>query len=87
MHALPLRHRKVTIGALNLFCSNGPELRRDDVSILQAVADVATIGILQERTIRAGGQLGRGGLDPGSAISPLVMKMSAAKPHFRSHWD
>ncbi len=54
VHALPLRHRGTTIGALNLFTAGGPLLSGDDVTILQAVADVATIAILQERTIRAG---------------------------------
>lgn len=48
--ALPLRLRGRVIGALNLFAQTGDTLR--DASILdvaQAMADVATIAILQER--------------------------------------
>ncbi len=49
VHALPLRLRSDTIGALNLF-GNRP-LSTQDLRIGQALADVATIGILQERAI------------------------------------
>ncbi|WP_432845096.1 GAF and ANTAR domain-containing protein [Amycolatopsis sp. CA-161197] len=52
VHALPLRLRGLTIGALNLFgrASVPPE----DLELAQGLADTATIGILQERAIRRG---------------------------------
>ena len=49
VHALPLRLRSTVIGALNLFCSNPGPLSEDDARIGQALADVATIGILAQR--------------------------------------
>jgi transcriptional regulator with GAF, ATPase, and Fis domain len=52
VHALPLRLRSETIGALNLFSSRPVALSLEDLRIGQALADVATIGILQERAIR-----------------------------------
>lgn len=52
VHAFPLRHRNEVIGALNLFSTDTGRLEADDVRIIQALADVATIGLLQERVIR-----------------------------------
>jgi GAF domain-containing protein len=52
VHALPLRLRSETIGGLNLFGTAPHELSLIDVQVGQALADVATIGILQERAIR-----------------------------------
>ena len=54
MHALPLRLRGEAIGALNLFHRHPGPLPDADLSLGQALADVATIGILQERAIRRG---------------------------------
>jgi transcriptional regulator with GAF, ATPase, and Fis domain len=51
VHALPLRLRKEVIGALNLFSTETGHLGQDDIGVAQALADVATIGILQERAI------------------------------------
>jgi transcriptional regulator with GAF, ATPase, and Fis domain len=51
VHAFPLRLRSEVIGALNLFGADVGALDEADVRIVQAVADVATIGLLQERTI------------------------------------
>jgi GAF domain-containing protein len=51
-HALPLRLRDEVIGAINLFSRNGASLSPEDVAVGQAMADVATIGLLQERSVR-----------------------------------
>lgn len=56
-HALPLRHRDSVVGAMNLFCTTATPLSADDVTLGQALADVATIGLLQERTVRESGLL------------------------------
>jgi GAF domain-containing protein len=52
VHAFPMRVRGRVIGALNLFRIETGELNDDDIAIGQAMADVSTISILQERTIR-----------------------------------
>ena len=53
VHAFPLRLRSQVIGALNVFGkSMGGDFEDGDVSIMQALADVATIGLMQERAIR-----------------------------------
>ena len=49
VHAVPMRLRRLTIGALNLFRSDEGALDDADVVAAQALADVATIGILQHR--------------------------------------
>ncbi len=49
VHALPMRLRGVTIGALNLFRADEGVLHEADVVAGQALADVATIAILQHR--------------------------------------
>ena len=54
MHALPLRLRGQAIGALNLFHTAPAPLPEADLRLGQALADIATIGILQERAIRRG---------------------------------
>jgi hypothetical protein len=50
-HALPLRVRGQVIGAINLFHAEAHDLDRTDILLGQAMADIATIGILQERII------------------------------------
>jgi GAF domain-containing protein len=55
VHAFPLRLRSEKIGALNVFSSSvGGRLEAEDVAIVQALADVASIGLLQERAISRG---------------------------------
>ena len=49
VHALPMRLRGTVIGALNLFHIEPGEMRRADIDAAQALADVATIAILQHR--------------------------------------
>jgi len=58
VHAFPLRLREQVIGALNVFGdTTGGDLSENDVPIIQSLADVATIGLLQERAIRRGEEL------------------------------
>lgn len=52
VHAIPLRLRNNVIGAMNLFCLNQSTLSADDLALGQALADIATIGLLQERAVR-----------------------------------
>ncbi|MDJ0377733.1 GAF and ANTAR domain-containing protein [Cryobacterium sp. PH31-L1] len=52
VHAIPMRVRDRTIGALNLFRTDTGDVTPEDAAIGQAMADVATISILQERTVR-----------------------------------
>ncbi len=51
---VPMRLRLDTIGSLNLFSRRPGGLSDDDQHIAQAMADVATIGILQQRAIQDG---------------------------------
>lgn len=51
-HALPLRLRGQIIGVLNLFCVQQVTLNEDEIALCQALCDVATIGLLQERSVR-----------------------------------
>lgn len=52
VHAIPMRVHGKTIGAMGLFGEQPGGLSREDSAIGQALADVATISILQERTLR-----------------------------------
>jgi len=66
VHAFPLRLRQEVIGALNLFGSDTGSIEAVDARTVQALADVATIGLLQERAVRRGEVLSeqlRGALD------------------------
>jgi GAF domain-containing protein len=49
VHALPMRLRGVILGALNLFRAEEGELEALEITFAQALADVATIGILNHR--------------------------------------
>ena len=52
VHAVPMRLRKQTIGALNLYRVDERTMSDTDVIAAQALADVATIAILQHRAVR-----------------------------------
>ena len=52
VHAVPMRLRTQTIGAMNLFSPRPGLLSEMDLRIVQALTDVATIAILQERALR-----------------------------------
>jgi GAF domain-containing protein len=49
VHAFPMRVRTQTIGALNIFGTDSTRFHSDDVRVVQALADVATIAIIHER--------------------------------------
>jgi hypothetical protein len=51
-NALPLRLRSQVIGALNLFDARLEGLGAGRLNLAQALADAATIGILQQRSVR-----------------------------------
>ena len=51
VHAFPMRLRQQTIGALNLYRADEVRMRDTDVVAAQALADVATIAILQHRAV------------------------------------
>ena len=51
-HALPLRLRSQVVGAMNLFAAEPGRLDDAHIAIGQAMADVATIGLLHERNLR-----------------------------------
>jgi transcriptional regulator with GAF, ATPase, and Fis domain len=53
-HALPLRLRRQIVGALTLLGHSPGEIDDDSIRLGQALADVATIGIIQQRTIERG---------------------------------
>ena len=55
IYATPLKLRGQTIGTLNLLSTSTGELNERDALAAQALSDVATIGILQERLIKERG--------------------------------
>lgn len=54
VHAFPMRLRTDVVGALNLFGTGAGAMEPGDMRVIQALADVATIGLLQERAVRRG---------------------------------
>ncbi|WP_030268365.1 GAF and ANTAR domain-containing protein [Streptomyces sp. NRRL B-24484] len=50
-NAIPMRRRGRVIGTLGLFQSTPGRLSADDILLAQALADVATVAILQQRTL------------------------------------
>ena len=57
VHALPMRLRGQTIGALNLFHRHTHAMPAAELAVGQALADVATIAILSDRNTREREQL------------------------------
>jgi len=55
--AIPMRLRGQIIGALNLFRAETGSLNDDDVVVAQALADIATITIIQNRAVVASHEL------------------------------
>ena len=53
VHAVPMRLRGAVIGALNLFRTDRGEMALEDIDAAQALADVATIAVLQHRAVLA----------------------------------
>ncbi|RYB94497.1 ANTAR domain-containing protein [Nocardioides oleivorans] len=51
VHAFPMRLRDRVIGALNVFGTEAQVLEPDEARVVQALADVATISIIQEQAI------------------------------------
>lgn len=51
VHAFPMKLRDQVIGALNLFGSDDTRFDAQEIRIVQALADVATIAILHERNL------------------------------------
>jgi transcriptional regulator with GAF, ATPase, and Fis domain len=51
--AIPMRLRAATIGTMNLLRTQSGDLNQADLRVAQALANVATIGILHERSLRA----------------------------------
>ena len=54
VHATPMKLRGQVLGTMNLFGTYDGGISDRDAAVAQALADVATIGILQERVIREG---------------------------------
>jgi transcriptional regulator with GAF, ATPase, and Fis domain len=50
--AIPLRLRDVTLGCLNMFIENAEPLADSEVAVAQALADVASIAMVQDQAAR-----------------------------------
>jgi len=57
VHAFPMRLRDRVVGALNVFGVEVAPLDETDARVIQALADVATISLLQERALAAASTL------------------------------
>jgi GAF domain-containing protein len=52
VHAIPMALRGISMGALNLFNTAVGRPAEEDQVVARALADVATIGLVQQRTVR-----------------------------------
>jgi GAF domain-containing protein len=52
VHAVPMRVRGQTVGALNLFRASPGRIAERDMPLAQGMADIAAIALLQERALR-----------------------------------
>jgi GAF domain-containing protein len=53
VHSIPLRLRTEVIGALNLMRTSAGQIPDADLTVARALADMAVIGLLQQRTVSA----------------------------------
>ena len=51
VHAFPMRLREQVLGGLNVFHSTREEVTPEDMRVLQSLADMATIALIQERAV------------------------------------
>jgi GAF domain-containing protein len=51
VHSVPMRLRNEVIGAVNLLCVEPGAMSSSDARLVRALSDIATVGILQQRTI------------------------------------
>jgi transcriptional regulator with GAF, ATPase, and Fis domain len=73
-HAFPLRLRRDVIGAMNVFDTESRDMTTQQVNLTQALADAATIGILQERSVRR--QIDVAGQLQGALNSRIVIEQA-----------
>lgn len=57
VHALPMRVHDVTVGAVNVLSDDRRPISTSDLSIVQALADIATVTIVQDRAVRESARL------------------------------
>ena len=51
VHALPMRLRQTKLGTLGLFGTSAGQLSPEDLNLGQALADVASVALVQDRTL------------------------------------
>lgn len=52
VHAIPMRYRGRSIGGVNLYCSTQHLFSTAELGVARALVEVATISLIQQRTIR-----------------------------------
>jgi GAF domain-containing protein len=102
LHALPLRLRGEIIGVLNLFHGEPLTLSDADIHVAQALADISTISILSQRSLREGellaGQLQNAltsritieqakGMLSAKLRMPMDEAFAAIRDHARAHHE